>query len=254
MIDWFISYMIYPGVTEALRERFRHARRVGVLTGAGVSAESGVPTFRSGGQSLVWRGMPFEQLSSAETLATNPVLVWEWFNYRREIISRVKPNPAHYALAEWPARFEAFTLATQNIDGLHRVAGSTDLLELHGNIWRVRCLACGLVFEYRQVPIDQNPPRCVCGGILRPDVVLFGEVLPQAILSRAMDAASRCDLFFVVGTSAIVYPAASLPVVAKRSGAFLIEVNPETTPLSSLADATLLGKAGEILPKFGESS
>jgi NAD-dependent deacetylase len=245
--------MVFDDVTRELKDRFEQARRVCVLTGAGVSAESGVPTFRGGGQSLVWRGMPFEHLSSAETLARDPVLVWEWFNYRREIISKVKPNPAHLALVEWQRRFENFTLVTQNIDDLHRVAGVTDLLELHGNLWRARCLSCRWLGEHREVPIRQYPPRCSCGGVLRPDVVLFGEMLPESVLERAMNESARCDLFCVVGTSAIVYPAAYLPQVAKRNGAFLIEVNFEATSLTSMADATLLGKAGEILPKFTEN-
>lgn len=245
--------MIYDGVSEELKARFRRARRVGVLTGAGVSAESGVPTFRGGGDSAVWKGFPFEQVSSAMMLAANPVLVWEWFNYRREVISRVKPNPAHYALARWPTKFESCTLVTQNIDDLHRAAGSTDVLELHGNVWRVRCLSCGRLMEHRDVPIRENPPRCSCGGALRPDVVLFGEVLPQVVWRRAYEAACQCDLFFVVGTSAIVYPAAQLPHVAKQSGAFLMEVNPETTPLTAWADATVLGTAAAILPAFEET-
>ncbi|MBI3951177.1 MAG: NAD-dependent deacylase [Acidobacteria bacterium] len=242
--------MICDSVSSQLKARFAWARRVAVLAGAGVSAESGVPTFRGGGDSVVWRGFPFEQLSSPEMLEANPALFWEWFNYRRAIILQVKPNPAHYALADWQTRFEAFTLVTQNIDDLHHLAGSRDVLELHGNIWRARCMACGQLIEHREAPIRENLPRCLCGGILRPDVVLFGESLPQEGWQKAFEVASRCDLFFVVGTSAIVYPAAELPLVAKRSGAFLIEVNPEATPLTSIADATVLGKAGEVLPRF----
>jgi NAD-dependent deacetylase len=249
MYDSF-GVMIHSRVTSELVERFQRARRVAVLTGAGISAESGVPTFRGGGESVVWNGFPFEQLSSAETLASNPVLVWDWFNYRREIISPVKPNAAHAALAAWEGKFERLTLMTQNIDGLHRLAGSTEVLELHGNIWRVRCLGCGRAGEHRESPLRENPPRCSCGGPLRPDVVLFGEMLPPEVWQQALDETSRCDLLLVIGTSAVVYPAAYLPAVAKRRGAFLVEVNPEITPLTPLADATLLGKAAAVVPDF----
>ncbi|MDW8238630.1 MAG: NAD-dependent deacylase [Acidobacteriota bacterium] len=244
--------MMDQRIDESVYAIFQRAARVSVLTGAGISAESGVPTFRSGGQSLVWRGYPFEQLSSVATLARNPTLVWEWFNYRREIISRVEPNAAHRALAQWQDDFEQFTLITQNIDGLHWRAGSRDVIELHGNIWRVVCQACGQRSEYRQVPLQQNPPRCSCTGLLRPDVVLFGEMLPEEAWQRAVEAASACDLFIVVGTSAVVYPAAQLPVIAKQAGAYLLEINPETTPLTPLADTTILGKAAEILPRLSK--
>ncbi|RMG51459.1 MAG: NAD-dependent deacylase [Acidobacteria bacterium] len=240
-------------ITEELKRRFRRARRVVVLTGAGISAESGVPTFRGGGGSAVWRGFPFEQISSAEMLARDPALVWEWFNYRRQVISQARPNAAHRALAEWEKRFQSLVVITQNIDDLHRAAGSRTVLELHGNIWRVRCLSCGRVTENRQVPLREIPPTCTCGGMLRPDVVLFGEALPGEVLHRAQAEAARCELFFIVGTSAIVYPAAYLPVIAKHGGAYVVEVNPETTPVSSLVDVTLSGKAGEVLPALSEA-
>ena len=184
-------------------------------------------------------------------LATDPTLVWEWFDYRRGLLKELSPNPGHYALAEWEGRFENFALITQNIDDLHRAAGSMNLLELHGNIWRARCLRCSSTFEARESPLEQNPPLClVCGGPSRPDVVLFGESLPEGVFERAEEAASRADLFFVIGTSAVVYPAASLPIAAKQGGARIIEVNPERTDISILADVTVLGKAGDILPRF----
>ncbi len=245
--------MIQTEITEELKRRFRRARRVVVLTGAGISAESGVPTFRGGGGSAVWKGFPFEQISSADMLTRDPALVWEWFNYRREVISRARPNAAHRALADWEKRFESFVIITQNIDDLHRAAGSRTVLELHGNIWRVRCLSCGRVAENRQVPLREIPPKCACGGVLRPDVVLFGEALPGEVLHRAQTEAARGELFFIIGTSAIVYPAAYLPVIARRGGAYLIEVNPEATPASRLVDVTLAGKAGEVLPALSDA-
>ena len=245
--------MILTEVSRELKSAFNRARSVAVLTGAGISAESGVPTFRGGGGSEIWtwRGRPVTELSSAELVATDPMLVWEWFDYRRGMLTSIEPNAGHCALAEWESRFEEFTLITQNIDDLHRAAGSRNMLELHGNIWRARCLRCASRFEARESPIEGKPPRCLeCGGPARPDVVLFGEMLPKGVFERAEEAASRADLFFVIGTSAVVYPAAGLPITAKRRGARVIEVNAEMTDISSIADVTLLGKAGEILPQF----
>jgi len=240
-------------VSDELLGIFDGAARVAVLTGAGVSAESGVPTFRGGGGSEIWtwRGRPVTELSSAELIATDPKLVWEWFDYRRALLKECVPNEGHNALAKWERRFERFTLITQNIDGLHREAGSMNILELHGNIWRARCLRCASSFEVRECPLEDIPPRCfVCGGASRPDVVLFGEFLPEGVFDRAEEAAAAADLFFVIGTSAVVYPAASLPIAAKQAGARLIEINPEQTDISLMCDVTLLGNAGEILPQF----
>lgn len=245
--------MVLTEVTDELINLFDSARRVVVLTGAGISAESGMPTFRGGGGSEIWtwRGRPVTELSSAELIATDPKLVWEWFDYRRGILRDLVPNAGHYSLAEWERRFEEFTLVTQNIDDLHSAAGSLNVLELHGNIWRARCLRCASTFEARETPLEQNPPLCfVCGSAARPDVVLFGELVPEATFERAEEAAARADLFFVIGTSAVVYPAASLPIVAKQSGARVIEINPEMTDISIFSDATLLGKAGDMLPRF----
>jgi len=235
-------------ISEELRERLRGARSVFVLTGAGVSAESGVPTFRGGGGAAVWKGMPFEVISSAGMVRSNLTEVWEWFDYRRNVLSTCRPNPAHEVLARWQDRFRHFTLATQNIDGLHTEVGSREVLELHGNAWRARCLKCGNREDLREKPEDVRPPVCVaCGGEMRPDVVLFGEMLPVDVWDEAAEGAARSDVCFVVGTSAIVYPAASLPLAAKRAGAFLVEVNPEPTPLSDACDLTLRGPAGEVL-------
>lgn len=238
-------------VESEVRERLRAARGVFVLTGAGVSAESGVPTFRGGGATAVWKGMPFDVISSAGMLARDLPAVWEWFDYRRGVISRCRPNPAHKTLARWQGRVERLTLATQNIDALHAAAGSRGVLELHGNIWRARCVACGGREDQRGQTGGGRPPVCrACGEWMRPDVVLFGEMLPVGVWEEAAGRAGECDVCLVVGTSAIVYPAAGLPVAARRAGAFLVEVNPEPTPLSEICDATLRGPAGEVLPRL----
>ena len=235
-----------------MRERFARAKRVCALTGAGISAESGVPTFRGGGQSEVWKGMPFDVISSAAMVQRNLPAVWEWFDYRRELLKSLEPNPAHLELARWQDRFTDFTLVTQNIDGLHQKAGSRKVIELHGNIWRARCVTC----ETRHaIPsAGARPEACFeCGDHLRPDVVLFGEMLPMGAYERAAIKAAESDLCFVIGTSALVYPAASLPEVARAQGAYLCEVNPERTPLSDLCDEVLTGKAGEVLPLFSST-
>jgi NAD-dependent deacetylase len=219
-----------------------------VLTGAGVSAESGVPTFRGGGNTAVWKGMPFDVISSAEMVERDLPAVWEWFDFRRNFLRELAPNPAHYEIARWQGRFEEFTLVTQNIDGLHQKAGSRDVIELHGNIWRARCTVCRTAYSMVE---EQRPDACLeCGDPLRPDVVLFGEMLPPGAFELAAARASACELCFVVGTSALVYPAAGLPEIAKAAGAYVVEVNPELTPLSSRCDEVLTGKAGEVLPLF----
>lgn len=236
-------------IPASLRERMGAARRVFVLTGAGVSAESGVPTFRGGGAAAVWKGLPFDVISSARMVERDLRAVWEWFDYRRELLKTLRPNPAHRALADWQERFERLTLATQNVDGLHASAGSRDVLELHGSIWTARCVDCEAREDIRQLDSQVRPPVCrACAGEMRPDVVLFGEMLPVETWARAAESAAACDLCLVVGTSAIVYPAASLPLAAKEAGAYLVEVNPERTPLSELCDATIQGPAGEVLP------
>src|ERR1044071_6126339 len=189
--------MVLNEVTDDLRMMFDSARRVAVLTGAGISAESGVPTFRGGGDSEIWtwRGRHITELSFAELMRSDPKLVWEWFDYRRGMLTEVVPNAGHYALVEWERRFEEFTLITQNIDDLHRPAGSLNLLEVHGNIWRARCLRCASTFEARETPLEEAPTCFVGGATARPDVVLFGEMLPEGIFERAEEAARRADLF-----------------------------------------------------------
>lgn len=237
-------------ISPELRRRFAEAQRVLVLTGAGVSAESGVPTFRGGGNTAVWKGMRFDVISSAEMVERDLPAVWEWFDYRRSFLDSILPNPAHYEIARWQERFPQLTLATQNIDGLHQKAGSRNLIELHGNIWRARCTTCRSTLDMSR---SRRPDACwECGDPLRPDVVLFGEMLPPGAFEFAAEAAVTCDLCFVIGTSALVYPAAGLPEIAKAAGAYVCEVNPERTPLSDLCDEVLMGKAGEVLPLIGK--
>jgi NAD-dependent deacetylase len=238
---------------DEVRARLRGARRVFALTGAGVSAESGVPTFRGGGGAAVWKGMPFYEISSAGMLERDLPEVWAWFDYRRDALKTLQPNPAHTTLARWQDKFENFTLATQNVDGLHHAAGSRDVLELHGNVWTARCMSCHTRADIRELNDADRPPACTdCGSVMRPDVVLFGEMLPAGIFEQAVTRAAAADVCFVVGTSALVYPAAGLPEIARRAGAFLVEINPERTPLSDLCDVSIQGRAGELLPRLDD--
>lgn len=230
---------------EKLKNALRSAGSVVILTGAGVSAESGVPTFR--GEGGLWRNHNPQELATPEAFEADPFLVWEWYDWRRSIISKIQSNPAHYAIAELEKRYLEFTLITQNVDGLHALAGSKKVIELHGSIWRVRCVECGNSSENRDVPI-KILPRCSCGGLLRPGVVWFGESLPEEALFRAFEASSNAAVILVVGTSGVVQPAASLALRARDAGAFVAEINPETTPLSSSVDLRLPGKAGELMP------
>lgn len=245
----FMQPQVRSLISDELRQRFARSGNVLVMTGAGVSAESGVPTFRGGGNATVWKGLPFEVISSAGMLARDLPAVWEWFNYRRSLLESLKPNPAHEAIARWQTRFSDLTLVTQNIDGLHQKAGSRNVIELHGNLWRARCCDCAARHDLRELNFDNSVPGCSdCGGSLRPDVVLFGEMLPVGAFEAAAMKAQTCELCFVVGTSAVVYPAASIPEIARAAGAYVVEVNPERTPLSELCDEVLTGKAGDMLP------
>ncbi|MCS6951898.1 MAG: NAD-dependent deacylase [Bryobacterales bacterium] len=232
------------------RKWLRDAASVVVLTGAGISAESGVPTFRGPGG--LWRNYRPEDLATPEAFARDPELVWQWYDWRRALIRRAQPNEGHRALAELERRKEKFLLVTQNVDGLHERAGSRRVVKLHGDIWRVRCTACGAADRDERAPLPQLPPRCRCGGLLRPDVVWFGEPLPDSAWRQAEAAARSAELMLVVGTSALVYPAAELAPLARGAGARLIEVNLEETPLSALSDCSLRGKAAELLPRLLE--
>ena len=226
----------------------RSAQSVVVLTGAGISAESGIPTFREAQTGLWARYDPME-LATPEAFQRNPRLVWEWYTWRRKLVAKAKPNPAHFALVTLESHLPKFTLVTQNIDGLHQQAGSQSVIELHGNIMRNKCTEKGHIVD-KWLPTEKIPPTCPhCQGILRPDVVWFGEDLPEDAFRQAKKAIYDCDLLFSIGTSGTVYPANILAKYAlKKEVAKLIEINPEKTPSSSYFNFTLSAKAGEILP------
>ncbi len=236
-------------IPDSLIQTLKRARKVVVSTGAGVSAESGVPTFR--GVDGIWRKMNPEVLASIDGFMRKPEIVWEWYQYRRSVMQKAQPNPGHYAIAEMEKLFPEMTLITQNTDGLHARAGSTRILELHGNITKNKCFSCGRQFT-GEIDCDAPLPKCPCGGMIRPDVVWFGEMLPEATIQAAYLAAEESEVFFSVGTSAIVQPAASLPMVARRHGAYVIEINLEPTSHTPAVDLFLQGKSGEVLPKLLE--
>lgn len=236
------------GDLEQAREWLAQATSLAVLTGAGISAESGVPTFRGAGG--LWKDYKPEELANAEAFAKNPKLVWEWYNWRRELISKALPNPGHRALVEFEKRIARFTLITQNVDGLHDRAGSGKILKLHGDIWRMRCTACGANWPDRRAPLPKIPPHCQCGGLTRPNVVWFGEPLADGMMKEAEHAASAASVFLVVGTSAAVVPAANLIPYAKKAGAKVIEINTEETAATAHVDLALRGPAGELLPQM----
>jgi NAD-dependent deacetylase len=218
-----------------------------VLTGAGISAESGVPTFREA-QTGLWARFNPEELATPAAFRRNPQLVWEWYAWRRQLVAQAKPNAGHRALTEFEQRIPEFTLITQNVDGLHQRAGCRRVIELHGNIGRTKCFEENVVVETWN-ETGEVPPRCPrCGGRLRPDVVWFEETLPPEALEKAIQAARTCDLFLSIGTSTVVHPAASLPYEALDRGGMLIEVNPEITPLTGNARHSFQGRAGVVLP------
>ncbi len=227
------------------RDAVRAAKSIAVLTGAGVSAESGIPTFRSNGG--YWKTHRFEDLATPEAFKRDPKFVWEFYEERRRSMAAAKPNAGHVALAELEWRVPTFTLATQNIDGLHDAAGSRNVIKLHGDIWVLRCVACGREREDRS-RLEVLPPRCGCGGMLRPGVVWFGEMLPDGAMTRSTEAVVTADVFLVVGTSARVFPAAGLIPLAVQSGVTVVEINPEATDFSSEVNYMLKGPAAEILP------
>ncbi len=233
---------------DTARQWLASATHVAALTGAGISAESGVPVFRGPGG--LWRQYRPEDLATPEAFARDPRLVWEWYDWRRARVAEAAPNPAHYALAKLEHTVAAFTLITQNVDGLHDRAGSRHMLKLHGDLWWLRCTGCEKQTHNSEVPLAALPPRCECGALLRPAVVWFGEPLDDGVLRAAFEAASKAQVFLVIGTSALVQPAAMLPFVAQEHGARVIEVNPQPTALSPHADLHLAGPAGEYLPQL----
>ena len=237
-----------PVDTEELVSRLRSARSLVVVTGAGVSAASGVPTFR--GDHGLWRQYRAEDLATPEAFAHNPTLVWEWYDWRRRVIAACKPNPAHDLLAKWSAR-PGFTLITQNVDGLHERAGTRHVIRFHGSIWELRCAAgCGAAdWEDRTVPLSPLPPLCrECGGLARPGVVWFGEAIDSDVLERSSAAAAGADVFLSIGTSSLVYPAAGLLHVARRNGAFAAEINPGATGAAGDVDLAIAAPAEDALP------
>ena len=231
-------------ITDA-RRLIRSARSICVLTGAGVSAESGIPTFRGAGG--LWRSFRPEELATQAAFTRDPKLVWEWYAWRRKLIAEAAPNPAHKAIAARDC-----TVVTQNVDGLHQRAGSNNVLEIHGSIWKIRCSACGWELLEERVPLPDIPPRCKCGGLFRPGVVWFGESLPVDVWDNAQQAVRASDILLVVGTSAVVYPAASLAPLAKIAGATVIEINPDETSLSAAVSYSFRGRAGDVLPELLE--
>ena len=231
-------------ISKELTSHLLEAKTVSVLTGAGVSAESGVPTFRDPGG--LWEKFRPEQLANFEAFMSDPDFVWSWYQHRREIMRDVKPNAGHVALAEMESIFEKFNLITQNIDNLHKRAGSRNITELHGNIERNYCIKCRK--QFNDIDVAQKKVlKCECGGLIRPDVVWFGEMLPYDSLNFAEECARNSDVFFTIGTSAEVYPAALLPLIAKQFGSYVVEINTKPTVISSDVDEVLVGKSGEIL-------
>jgi len=235
---------------KTLKKVLENAEKVAVLTGAGISAESGVPTFR--GADGLWRNYRATDLATPEAFSRDPELVWEFYNWRRSLIGRLTYNAAHKALVDLESKVSHFTLITQNVDGLHLLAGSRNILEIHGNLWKVRCNKCQRITLDRSTDLGSLPKCQECGGLLRPHVVWFGEALDPNLLHEAIQASRNCQVMLVIGTSAIVQPAASLALEAKAGGAVVAEINLEKTPQSSSMDFTLLGKAGDTIPKLVE--
>ena len=242
------SYSDTESTLDSLAKRLTSNSYIVFLTGAGVSAESGVPTFRS--VDGFWEKFKPEELAHFNSFIKNPALVQAWYQHRVEIVNNVKPNKGHMAMASMESKVATCVVITQNVDNLHQRAGSREVIELHGNILRNYCIDCGIQFDGGLCIENGETTLCKCGGLVRPDVVWFGEMLPANSFRMAEKHARKCDLFISVGTSGVVYPAAGLPGLAKSSGAFLVEINTEATDLSPLMDVTFQEKSGEILPRL----
>ena len=227
--------------------KFKEAGSLVFFTGAGISAESGIPTFR--GKEGLWKKFRPEELANFNAFITNPEMVWEWYNHRKKIIHDAQPNEGHLTIARMQKYFDKVTVVTQNIDNLHRRAGSNDIFELHGNIERNFCINCK-EFYNEELDFSKGVPKCKCGGLIRPDVVWFGEMLPEDQFRDGESASVNSDMFFVVGTSAVVYPAAGLVYAAKQGGAVIVEINIEETEVSSIADYSFFGESGKVLPEI----
>lgn len=225
------------------------ANSIVFFTGAGMSAESGISTFR--GKDGIWNKLKPEELASFDAFMKNPDMVWEWYQYRRKIVKETGPNNGHIAIKEFQDLFSDVSVVTQNVDNLHNRVGSKTVYELHGNIERNYCVDCETFYNSPEVTFSERVPKCEkCGGLIRPDIVWFGEMLPQDVFANSEKAASQCDVCFIVGTSAVVYPAAYIPITARENGAYLVEVNIEESNISNQVDCFLKGKAGEVLPEL----
>ena len=222
------------------------------LTGAGISAESGIPTFRGPGG--LWRTYRAEDLATPQAFARDPNLSWEWYNWRRGIIATAEPNAGHRALAELERRLPGFTLLTQNVDGLHDLAGSRRILKVHGDIWTLRCTACAREWRDTRASLPELPPKCECGGMARPGVVWFGEGLPEDVWGAAVEAVRAAQVLLVIGTSALVYPAAGLVQLAQSAGAKVVEINVAETPVSAMVDLSWRASATTALPQLIQSA
>jgi NAD-dependent deacetylase len=231
---------------DLIKNKILSSKNITIISGSGISAESGIPTFR--GKNGLWKSYRAEDLASPKAFYSNPSLVWEWYNWRREIIRDKKPNNAHYACADLEEKLgEHFYIITQNVDELHQMAGNKNVIEIHGNIWRTRCTKCGDRRKNME-KLDKLPKCEICGGLLRPDVVWFGEAVDLSILNKAFEFLFSSGLVIVVGTSGVVYPAAQFASTAKDNGSFVVEINTEETPNSGVVDLSIREKAGEVLP------
>ena len=237
--------MLLDSLLTALRE----AQHVCVLTGAGISAESGVPTFRDA-QSGLWAKYDPLDLATPEAFLRDPELIWRWYRWRRELVAKAQPNPGHLALARLAELVPRLTLVTQNVDGLHQRAGSTDVIEFHGNLFENRCSVEDCVINGEENSADAVPVCAACGGHLRPGVVWFGEAIPEHALNNSFAAATDCDVYLSIGTSSLVYPAAGLAEIAKNNGATVAEVNPEPTGQAASFDLAIAAKAGTVMPEI----
>lgn len=233
-------------MNEKVVERLAQAKSLLVITGAGISAESGIPTFR--GADGLWKNYRAEELATLDAFERDPATVWQWYDWRRGIIGKAEPNLGHLAIKELEDMFENFLLITQNVDGLHGRTGIKNIVEIHGNLWRTRCTREGKISMLMDVPLKSIPPKCDCGAVLRPDVVWFGESIPSYALELSFNVLEQCDALIVIGTSGVVYPVASFPQTVKDNGGYVVEVNVEPTPISSIANASLYGNSGDILP------
>ena len=236
-------------LSDRFLDRLARARSVVAFTGAGISAESGVPTFR--GNQGIWTKFKPEELANLDAFLSNPSLVWEWYSARRKVMGEVQPNAGHLALARLEQSFPSVTVVTQNIDNLHRRAGSKHVLELHGNIDRNYCMGCGARYVGDEILFKEGIPQCSgCGGLVRPDVVWFGEMLPLDQWDESVKAIESADVVLSIGTSGVVFPAAELPLYGKRRGAYTVEINPEETELSETMDEVVRGKSAQVLPEL----